>query len=176
MRPTKGTAYPARWLTSDTSADPTSLAAAATVAPTLKSESARRSSGGRGISGVTGKGGGSSGCRSRGIGGDGKVAKDLLNAMAYNNAYVEGRWGLFRNAGAIRLITHKASLSGVELPVSPVDPNCKACPAFHIKWMCNMGCRNAANHGAHTWEQDLSLWGWAVRAIPEITAPVAPVA
>ena len=31
--------------------------------------------------------------------------------MAYNNAYVEGWWGLFRHAGAMRLITRKASLT-----------------------------------------------------------------
>ena len=38
--------------------------------------------------------------------------------MAYNNAYVEGRWGLFRHAGATRLITRKASLEGIDLPAS----------------------------------------------------------
>ena len=30
--------------------------------------------------------------------------------------------------GAMRLITRKSSLAGVELPSSPVDPKCKACP------------------------------------------------
>ena len=42
--------------------------------------------------------------------------------MAYNKSYVEGRWGLFQNAGAMRLITRKASLAGIKLPVSPVEP------------------------------------------------------
>ena len=60
--------------------------------------------------------------------------------MEYNNAYVEGRWGIFRNVGAIRLITCKASLANIELLASSVEPNCKACPAFHIKGMCNTGC------------------------------------
>ena len=46
--------------------------------------------------------------------------------MAYNNAYVEGRWGLFRHAGAMQLITHKDSLEGVNPPTLPVDPDCKA--------------------------------------------------
>ena len=59
------------------------------------------------------------------------------NAIAYNNAYVEGRWGLFWNVGAMRLITRKASLAGVKLPASLMDIKCKACPAFHIKGMCN---------------------------------------
>ena len=27
------------------------------------------------------------------------------NVIAYNNAYVEERWGLFRHAGVMRLIT-----------------------------------------------------------------------
>ena len=76
----------------------------------------------------------------------------------------------------MRPITRKAVLAGVELPASPVEPECKACPAFHIKGMCNTGCGNAANHVAHTQEQDLPNWGWAGRAMPEITAPVAPVA
>ena len=34
-----------------------------------------------------------------GIGGGGAGDKERLNSMAYNNAYVEGRWGLFRHAG-----------------------------------------------------------------------------
>ena len=75
----------------------------------------------------------------------------------------------------MRLITCKASLAGVNLPASPVDPNCKACPAFHIKGMCNTGCGNAADHVTHNQEQDLPLWGWAVRAMLEIVAPLAPV-
>ena len=53
---------------------------------------------------------------SGGVGGGGEGAEERLNAMAYNNAYVEGRWGLYRHAGAMRLITHKASLAVVKLP------------------------------------------------------------
>ena len=98
------------------------------------------------------------------------------NAITYNNEYVEGRWGLFRHAGAMRLITQKDSLAGVELLLSPIYPKCKACPAFHIKGMCNTGCGNVTDHVAHTREQDLPLWGWAMRAMSEITAPLAPVA
>ena len=94
--------------------------------------------------------------------------------MAYNNAYVEERWGLFWYAGAMLFITCKASLAGVKLPASPVEPNCKACPPFHIKGMCNTGCGKAVDHVAHTQEQDLPLWGWAVRAMSEIAAPLAP--
>ena len=95
--------------------------------------------------------------------------------MAYNTAYVAGRWVLFRHAGAMRLITRKASLAGVKLPASPIEPTCKACPAFHIKGMCNTGYSNAVNHVLHTREQDLSLWGWAVQAMPDIAAPAAPI-
>ena len=51
------------------------------------------------------------------------------NVIAYKNAYVEEKWGLFRHAGSMRLIMQKASSAGVELPSSPVDPKCKACPA-----------------------------------------------
>ena len=93
----------------------------------------------------------------------------------YNNAYMEGRRGLFRHAVTMKLITRKASLAGVELPAFPVDTKCKACPAFHIKGMCNTRCGNVTDHIAHTQEQDLPLWGWAVRAIPEIVTPSAPV-
>ena len=95
--------------------------------------------------------------------------------MAYNNTYVEGRLGLFRHAGAMQLINFKASLAGVELPMSMVEPNCKACPAFRIKGMFNTGCGNADDNVAPTQEQDFPLWRWAVRAMPEIAAPVAPV-
>ena len=83
--------------------------------------------------------------------------------------------GPFLARGAMRLITRKASLAGVDLPASPVKPNCKICPIFHIKGMCNTGCGNAADQVAHTGEQDLPLWGWAVRAMLEIMAPSAPV-
>ena len=123
--PTKVLSYPARWTTLNTSAAPTSAASVTTVTPTLKAESVRRSSGGHGISGGTGGGRGSSGRRSGGVGGGGKGAKERLNAMAYNNAYVEGRWGLFRHSGAIQPITRKASLAGVKIPASPVELTCK---------------------------------------------------
>ena len=76
----------------------------------------------------------------------------------------------------MRLITRKASTAGAELPSSPLDPKCKACPAYHIKGMCNTGCGNAGDHAVHTREQNLLLWEWAVKAILEITAPLAPVA
>ena len=133
--PTHGPAYPARCPTLDTSAAPTSAATASTVAPTAKAESARRSSGSCGIgSGAIG-GGGSLGRGSGGVGGGGEGAKERLNAMAYNNAYIDGRWGLFRHAGAMRIITRKTSLAGVELPALPIEPTYKACPAFHIKGM-----------------------------------------
>ena len=58
----------------------------------------------------------------------------------------------------------------------PIESTYKACPAFHIKEMCNTGCRNAADHFPHTREQDPPLWGWAVQKIPEIAAPTAPIA
>ena len=45
--------------------------------------------------------------------------------MAYNNAYDEGRWGLFWHAGVMRFITRKASLAGVKIPASPVELTCK---------------------------------------------------
>ena len=96
--------------------------------------------------------------------------------MTYNNVYMEGRWGLFCHTGVMRLITRKAILVVVELPASPVELDCKACPAFDIKGVCNTGFANAADHIAHTREQDPTLWGWSVRAMPGVTAPVAPVA
>ena len=111
------------------------------------------------------------GTRRRQHGRGGATQRDCLQQR-----YAEGRWGLFWHAGAMRLITRKASLSSVELPSSPVDPKCKACPTFHIKGMCNAGCGNMTDHVAHTREQDPPLWGWAVKEIPEITAPLAPVA
>ena len=78
--------------------------------------------------------------------------------------------------GAMRLITRKASAADVELPSSTLDPKCKACPAYHIKGMCNTCCRNVGDHTTHTREQDIPLWEWAVRAMPEITAPSTTMA
>ena len=131
---------------------------------------------GRGISGGTGGRRGSSDRGSGGVGGGGDGSEERRNAMAYKNAYVDGRWGLLRHAGAMRLITRKASLAGVKLPASLVEQNCTACPMFHIKGMCNTGCRNAADHVPHTREQDLPLWGWAVQEMPEIADPAATIA
>ena len=105
------------------------------------------------------------------MGGSGEGSKEHLNAMSYNNAYVDGRWSLFRNAGAMSLITRKASLAGVKIPASPIEPTCKACPKFHIKAMCNTGFRNVADHVPHTREQD-----WAVQSMTEIAAHAAPIA
>ena len=76
----------------------------------------------------------------------------------------------------MRLITRKSSTAGVELPLLHLDPECTAYPAYHIKGMCNTGCGNVGDHAVHTREQDLPLWEWAVKAMPEITAPSAPVA
>ena len=59
--------------------------------------------------------------------------------MAYNNAYVDGQWGLFRHTGAMRLITCKASLVGIELSTSPINPLCKAYPAFTSKVCATWG-------------------------------------
>ena len=56
------------------------------------------------------------------MGGGGKEDEERINAMAYNNAYGDERWGLFRQAGLMRLIARKASLAGVELPASPIEP------------------------------------------------------
>ena len=84
--------------------------------------------------------------------------------------------GLFWHTGEMRLIARKASLAGVDIPVLPVETNCKACPTFHIKGMYNTGCGNAADHIPHTREQDPPLWVWAVWAMPDIAASAAPIA
>ena len=144
-RPTPGSNHTAQWPPLETLAAPV-VTFAATVAPTLKAEQASQS-GGQGVGTNPDRGGG-------GTGGGRAGEEERINSIAYNNAYVEGRWGLLWHAGAMRLITHIASLASVELSASPVDLKCKICPAFHIKGMCNMGCGNATNHVAHTQEQD----------------------
>ena len=87
-----------------------------------------------------------------GAGGGSTGEEERPNAIAYNKTYVEGRWGLFWHARVMRLITQTAILAGVELPSSPVYPQCKACPTFHIKGMCNMVRDNITDHAAHTQE------------------------
>ena len=136
------------------------------MVPTLKAEPASHS-GGRGVRANLGRGG-------RGTGRSSAGKEERPKSIAYNNAYMEGRWGLFRQAGVMRIITRKSSIAVVELPVLPVEPKCKAYPAFHIKDTCNTGCRNMTDHVAYTPDQDLPLWGWAVRAMPEIAASLAP--
>ena len=68
-----------------------------------------------------------------GGGRSGSTGEDRPNAIAYNNAYMEERWGLFRHAVAMRLITQKASVAGVELPSSPVDPQVQGLPHLSHK-------------------------------------------
>ena len=111
---------------------PTAPPRASPTLPTPKAEAASCGGGRRGTTNLSGgrEGGGS---------GSGSAGEERPNAIAYNNAYVEDRWGAFRHAGAMRLITRKASTAGVELTSSPLDPKCKACPAYHIKEMCNTG-------------------------------------
>ena len=108
---------------------------------------------------MSGGGGGGAG------GGSGSTGEERPNATAYNNAYMEDRWGAFRHAGAMRLITQKSSVAGVELPLSPLYPKCKACSAYYIKGMCNTGCGNVVDHATHTQEQDFPLCEWTVRAM-----------
>ena len=40
-----------------------------------------------------------------GAGGGSTGEEERPNVIAYNNAYVEERWGFFRHTGAMRLIT-----------------------------------------------------------------------
>ena len=94
-RPTQGPNHTARWPPSETSATPTVIATAP-VAPT-KAEPASHSDG-RGVGANPGRGG-----RVPGGGSTGEV--EQTDAKAYNNAYLEGRWGIFQHAGAMRLIT-----------------------------------------------------------------------
>ena len=156
-RPTSGPNHTARCPPSETFSA-LAVTATATVAPTLKATPASCSDG-RGVVENPGRGGG-------GTGGGSAGEEERPNTIAYNNVYMEGRWGLFRHAGAMRIITRKASLAGVDLPALPVDPKRNVFPAFHIKWMCNTGCGNMTKHVANTREQDLLLWGWAVTAMP----------
>ena len=78
-RPTPGRTHPAQWPTLESLTSP-AVAAAATVAPILKAEPARRSCG-RGVGGHPCRGGSS-------LGGSGAGDEERLNSMAYNNAYV----------------------------------------------------------------------------------------
>ena len=94
-RPTQVPNHTAQWPQSETSATPL-VTATAPVAPT-KAEPASRG-GGQGVGATPGRGCG-------GPGGGSTGEEERPNVIAYNNAYVEGRWGLFRHTGAMRLIT-----------------------------------------------------------------------
>ena len=94
-RPAPGPAYTSRGTAVDTSAAPTSVATTAVAVSTARAEVARQISDGRGSSGGASGGGGKWGRGGGGMGGGGKGDEERLNAMAYNKAYVDGRWGLF---------------------------------------------------------------------------------
>ena len=158
-------AYPAGGHAVDISTASVSEAAAvaAAAASIARAEAARRISGVRGSGSGASRGRGSWGRGGGGRGGGGGGSEDCLNSMVYNNVYVYGRWGLFRHSEAMRIITRKESLSGVEIPASSIEPKCKACPAFHVKGVCNTGCGNAADHFPHYREQDPPSGGGTFR-------------
>ena len=54
--------------------------------------------------------------------------------------------GRFPARGGYAANHAKVSAAGAELPSSPLDPKCKACPAYNIKGMCNTGCGNVGDH------------------------------
>ena len=113
-RLTQGPNPTSRWPPLETSATPL-VTATVPVAP-MKAKPANRG-GGRGVGATPVRGGG-------GPGGGSTGEEEQPNAITYNNVFLEGIWGLFRHARAMRLITRKASLAGVDLPSSPVDPKC----------------------------------------------------
>ena len=147
FRPSPGPPAPARWNPVEI---PTAPPRTSPTPPTPQAEAASHRGGQGGNTTLSsGGGGGGSGSRSAG--------EERPNAIAYNNAYVEDRWGAFWNAGAMRLLPRKAIAAGFELPLLPLDPRCKACPAYHIKGMYNTGCGNVEDHATHTQEQDIPL-------------------
>ena len=114
--PTQDPNHAARWPPPETASTP--LVTAIEPVASMKAEP-ESCSGGQGISATPGRGGG-------GPGGINTGEEERPNEIAYNNAYVEGRWGLFRHARVMILITRKDSLAGVDLPSSLVYPKCKA--------------------------------------------------
>ena len=122
LRPSPGPPTPARWNPVESQTAPPR---AAPNLPTPKAEAASRGGGRGGTTNLSGGWGG-------GESGSGSTGEERPNAIAYNNAYVEDRWGALLHAGSMRLITRKSSAAGIEPPLSPLDPKCKACRAYHI--------------------------------------------
>ena len=110
-RPSSIALNPARWNPVESHTAPPK---AAPTPPAPKAD-AESQGGGRG-------GSNHSGGRGGGGRGSGSAGKERPNAIAYNNSYLEERWGAFRQAGSMRLITIKASTAGVELPSLPLAP------------------------------------------------------
>ena len=92
-RPTPGPNHTVRWHPLETTAAP-AVTATATVVLTLKDKPAS-CCGRRGVGANPGREG-------RGTGESRAGEEERPNAIAYNNAYVEGRWGLFQNVRAPR--------------------------------------------------------------------------
>ena len=84
--------------------------------------------------------------------------------------------GRFPTRGGYAANHEKGQRSRRRSPLVSPRPKCKSCHTYDIKGMFNTGCGNVGDHAVHTREQDIPLWEWAVRAMPEITAPSAPVA
>ena len=72
------------------------------------------------------------------------------------------------------MLQKSAEEAGHVLPPSLLDPSCKICVAYHMKGMYNEACLNAGDHGYHTREQDMPLWGWCRLELPLAGAPANP--
>ena len=97
--------------------------------------------------------------------------------MVVNEWYVANRWRPFCDVcGPMRARVSKADLAGNTLPRSPANDAVLWCPAWNVKGMCNGRCGNAADHVAHTAEQDAKGYAWARLAIPKANAPTAMAA
>ena len=112
LRLSQGPPTPARWNPLDI---PTAPPRAAPTPPTPKAEAASRGGGRGGNTNLSGGGGG-------GGNGSGSAGEERPNYIAYNNAYVEDRWGDFRHAGGYAANHERGQRSGRRSPLVAPRP------------------------------------------------------
>jgi hypothetical protein len=94
------------------------------------------------------------------------VPDAVVQNLQYNTAY-----DAFKNVNARTRAVLKNNEARLALPKFQVDGSeVPFCPAFHVKGMCNARCGRAADHRAHTEEEDELGIQWCTTHWPS-TAP-----
>ncbi len=109
------------------------------------------------VSGMTSVTGGASMAGGTNPQGSGSVR---TNSVLTNPIDVKPRFKHFKQ---MNLRARDVKSRATEEPPMNTNKNCKMCPSFHFKGICNTNCGGAGDHGPHTDAQDDLLEAWGTK-------------